>query len=282
MPTPLGMYEKHRIRIAGLALVTSVVGVPVSISAQTVDDVQTDRQTTNDYWTSDRLKSAKPSEPRARARLRDQSRSPGRQQKRPPAGGVAKPPENEPTEPTARLFASDENLTLREYVSETLAGPFTTSRVFPDGGAKNYPYSAAGALFYVNPTDTVNPTKRCSASVIESRIVVTAGHCALPRPNKDKKKQVWSDKLLYIPAYDGSASKPEERELFGRWPINLKSVFVSETWAYSDGKVPNGQDVAVLVVYDQVRGGQLKKIGQVTGTFGYKYRATNAESPQLK
>ena len=74
---------------------------------------------------------------------------------------------------TATSAAGDGSVTPQEF--GTSGQPYTTSRVnlFNDLTADQYPYSAAGKLFFNIGADTFV----CSGSLIKRGIVVTAAHC---------------------------------------------------------------------------------------------------------
>ena len=121
---------------------------------------------------------------------------------------------------------------------------------------KTYPYSASGKLFFKN---SAGSQFICSASVIKPRIVVTAGHCV--HSGKNGSDGFYQD-IIYIPAWhEGEAP-------FGVWPATW--VTTSQSWATSNGAVPNDGDFAVFEVADQEIGGQIARLGDVTGTYGYR------------
>jgi hypothetical protein len=51
------------------------------------------------------------------------------------------------------------------------------------------------------------------------------------------------------------------------WTSN--QPWVANAWFFSNGSVPNEQDVAMLIANDQVINGQATKLGSVTGWLGY-------------
>lgn len=138
---------------------------------------------------------------------------------------------------------------------------FTTARVFPDDAVSQFPYRAVGKLFFNDrgPNGTNPPAGwECSASVTAWRVVLTAGHCVSKGDANALNRYIYSD-FVFIPAYDNGAQP------YGSW--TAESVWVSNAW-YSSGAVPNEQDVAMLVVSDQVIGGATHRIGEVTGYLG--------------
>jgi len=69
---------------------------------------------------------------------------------------------------------------------------FTTTRVFPDAATTTYPYSTTGKLFFHEVDTSGNDLGnwQCSASVLRPRIIVTAGHC-VTHPSSDPKKRTF-------------------------------------------------------------------------------------------
>src|SRR3954469_4053737 len=131
---------------------------------------------------------------------------------------------------------------------------FTTSRVFPDAALTTYPYSAAGKLFFSDPKTGGNAV--CSASVLRPRIIVTAGHCVSHPSTVDSERYLYSN-FQFIPAYNYGNGP------FGTWTPS--HVLVTNTWYYSDGSVPNEQDVAMLVANDS----DSHRLGDITGWLGF-------------
>ena len=133
--------------------------------------------------------------------------------------------------------------------------PFTTSRVFPDGAVTTYPYRAAGKLFGRDPR--TGSTFVCSAAVIAKRLIGTAGHCVY-----DTAKNYFFDKFLFVPAFKSGAAP------YGSWDWSW--VFSANTWINGNGNLPNNGDFAIIELTDEVVGGRLQKIGDVTGWLGWQ------------
>lgn len=238
----------------------------------------------NTYWTPARFKAAKPLDlPLAAPALRRESLAP-------PA--TAKPQSGDPGLPTFELNAPPQNLfappdprsrtsdpmegpvaaavdsTLQAGVTPTAAGSFgayyTSSRVFPlfTGAAapysadRAYPYRTVGKLFFsINGVPYL-----CSASVIQSRVVATAGHCV---HSGNLATGFYSD-FVFVPAYrDGTAP-------FKAW--NWRFVTTTYTWATGNDEVPNAADYAMIEFDDQpvTTGGAGVKLGNVTGWLGWQ------------
>jgi len=155
-----------------------------------------------------------------------------------------------------------------QEVTPTAAGSFgayyTSTRVFPmyTGAAaaysadRAYPYRTVGKLFFsINGVPYL-----CSASVIQRRIVATAGHCV---HSGNLATGFYSD-FVFVPAYrDGSAP-------FKSW--NWRVVTTTLAWATGNGEVPNAADYAMIEFDDQplTTGGAPVRLGNVTGWLGWQ------------
>ncbi|HSU60381.1 MAG TPA: hypothetical protein VLI55_13785 [Bryobacteraceae bacterium] len=135
-----------------------------------------------------------------------------------------------------------------------IGATFTTSRVFPANATTNYPYSTVGALFWTDPAD--NSNWFCSASVLRLRVVATAGHC-VASPATSTRAAHFHTNFVFIPGWRNGTAP------FGTYTARWATT--TATWFYSNGSVPNAQDVGLLVMND--RNGY--KIGQYTGYLGY-------------
>jgi V8-like Glu-specific endopeptidase len=145
----------------------------------------------------------------------------------------------------------------------TLASPFTSTRVFPlfTGASaalsadRAYPYSTVGKLFFsIGGSPYV-----CSASVIQRRVVATAGHCV-----HSGTASGFHSNWVFVPAFrDGVAPLKQ-------W--NWRYVTTTATWANGGGGVPNAADYAMIEFGDQAMttGGPLVKLGNVTGWLGWQ------------
>ena len=131
---------------------------------------------------------------------------------------------------------------------------FTTYRVFPDVATMTYPNLTTGKLFFSDPRTGGNFV--CSASTLQRRLVVTAGHC-VTHPSTNAALRYFYTNFFFVPAFR-----------FGIAPVGTwtpRAAWVTNTWYFSDGSVPNAQDVGMLVMNDN--GG--RAIGNVTGWLGY-------------
>jgi V8-like Glu-specific endopeptidase len=221
------------------------------------------------FWTPDRLRNAKPVEihPRVRPDGRPE-RAPTEAAPAAPAGPAER---GEGSAPQVRiesgavrqLLPPQESAMLeQEHVvpeaTSSFGARFTTSRVFPDGTVTTYPFRTAGKLFFTDPRTGGNFV--CSASVLRPRIIVTAGHC-VTHPSSNAAQRYFYTNFLFVPSYNNGAAP------YRSWTSNRQ--WVSNAWYFSDGAVPNEQDVAMLIANDQVINGQVRKIGEVTGWLGY-------------
>ncbi|HEY9824776.1 MAG TPA: trypsin-like serine protease [Stenomitos sp.] len=143
----------------------------------------------------------------------------------------------------------------------TLNHPFTTARVATKSGSVNpatvFPYLPAGKLFFKIGASTFV----CSASVIRPRVVVTAAHCV----SEFGTNRLYSN-FEFFPGYTNGKAP------VGKW--TYKRVFVKKSYLNgTDTCLPGAEgvvcsnDVAVFVMNDK----NGKKIGNVTGTFGYGF-----------
>jgi V8-like Glu-specific endopeptidase len=151
----------------------------------------------------------------------------------------------------------------------TFGAHYTSSRVFPlfTGADRDFsadlawPYITVGKLFFsINGKPYV-----CSGSVIQHRIVATAGHCV---HNGNGELSGFYDNWVFVPAYrDGTAPL-----LVWHWEF----VDVTDTWAFGGGGVPNAADYALLEFGDQSLDGQSFSLGDVTGWLGWQTLSLSA------
>ena len=156
------------------------------------------------------------------------------------------------------------NLTATPTAAGSFGAYYTSSRVFPlfTGSAapysadRAYPYRTVGKLFFsINGEPYL-----CSASVIQRRVVATAGHCV---HSGNLATGFYSD-FVFVPAYrDGSAP-------FKAW--NWRFVTTTYAWATGNDEVPNPADYAMIEFDDQpfTTGGPAVKLGNVTGWLGWQ------------
>jgi V8-like Glu-specific endopeptidase len=136
--------------------------------------------------------------------------------------------------------------------------PYSTARADLDPSATNqqWPYRAAGKLFFLDGSDTYV----CTASMIDRGLVVTAAHCAAEYGTK-KYFAGWS----FIPGYRKGEAP------FGIWKVAKAYVLA----AYPDGTAPceDGvvcrDDIAVLALEPQTKANKKRYAGDATGWFTY-------------
>jgi V8-like Glu-specific endopeptidase len=228
------------------------------------------------YWTPERFKAARPlplpqatsevTQPQEMPRLDGQVES-----------SEARTPIVRSLPPAKRLFtpgdAKPESSQNRNggVVSPNAVGTFgahfTSSRVFPQftgstaqfSADRSYPYITAGKLFF----SIGGVPYLCSASVIQHRIVATAGHCV----HSGTASGFYSN-WVFVPAYrDGNAPLLS-------W--NWRAVIVTGAWASGGGGVPNAADYAMIEFGDQGVGGVTRAIGDVTGWLGWQTLSLSA------
>lgn len=238
---------------------------------QAVSKENTERTATAaQYWTPERFKAAKP--------LPLPAVSPDAvHEEALPALPAGKPESSEGRPPSSRVKVAPKQLhapgaggprqsslsDVDPQATGTFNTPFTSTRVFPlfTGSSaplsadRAYPYTTVGKLFFsINGSPFV-----CSASVIQRRVVATAGHCVHSGTSAG-----FHSNWVFVPAFrDGTAP-------FKQW--NWRFVIVTGTWAGGGGGVPNAADYAMIEFDDQplVTGGPLVKLGNVTGWLGWQ------------
>ncbi|HEY0783662.1 MAG TPA: trypsin-like serine protease [Thermoanaerobaculia bacterium] len=129
---------------------------------------------------------------------------------------------------------------------------FTSSRLVPESAGRTYPYSAVGKLFLTVPG---NGDHSCSASVINARIVLTAGHCV---HSGNGSASGYYQNWLFVPSYSQGKAPA------GTWAAS--TAFVTDAWYAGRGVVPNASDFAMLEMIDDDSG---QRIGDVTGFLGF-------------
>jgi V8-like Glu-specific endopeptidase len=155
----------------------------------------------------------------------------------------------------ARTVADDDAAVVPQDAG-TLKAHFTSSRLIPYAAVGVYPFSAAGKLFFSDGGDDFV----CSASVINFRVVVTAGHCVHEGSGGSAG---FFENFMYVPAYVVGVAP------YGTWSVAV--VLVTNTWAMGNGVVPNAADYAMFEMQDRASG----RIGSVTGFLGWQVTSLN-------
>jgi len=145
-----------------------------------------------------------------------------------------------------------------EEIDDRAAGSagayFTSHRLIPEEADLFYPYSTVGKLFFTIPGQG---NFYCSGAVIRRRLVLTAGNCI----HAGKTNPGFFQNFLFVPAFrDNNAP-------FSSWAASF--VYITSTWATSNGKLPNAADYGTVEIQDQLYNGVVRKIGDVTGFLGY-------------
>lgn len=224
----------------------------------------------NAYWTPERFKAAKPlplpqAKPGAPTSGEPTTTQPGEKA----AGSDGQPPSANIVSAGQQLFTPDKALqdaVIEPHATGTFGAPFTSTRVFPQftgssaafSADRAYPYRTVGTLFFsINGAPYL-----CSASVINRRVVLTAGHCV---HSGNGAASGWYSNWVFVPAYRSGAAP------FGSWN-RWMLVTTTPTWFSGGGGVPNAADYAMLTFADQAltTGGTPQKLGNVTGWLGWQ------------
>lgn len=247
----------------GLAFMTSAVPVPRPAAATTTD-------ATLRYWTAERLARAKPKVVLHRERQAagptasaTHAGSPAATAARPPLLGIDLPR-------AETLFAAEAGVAEPGKEPRAAASldwlPFSSRRIVVDDLRRTYPYRAVGKLFATFPGVG---DFTCSASVVGRRLVATAGHCLY-----DQFREREAANVLFVPGFDqhdGVARAP-----FGRWAASA-IVLPPDYVEPFDGAIHEA-DFAIAVMADRPMGGTMRRVGEVTGSLGWR---TYARLPDL-
>lgn len=133
---------------------------------------------------------------------------------------------------------------------------FTRSRITPQSANKASPYKAVGKLFFTIPGDG---DYVCSASVIRSRLIVTAAHCIYSNGN-------FHDEWTFVPAFDGTKNGAEQRP-FGSWDWN--HAIVPSNWAATEDTLPNNTDFGILELADKDKTKIAARTGKLATAVGH-------------
>jgi len=250
-----------------------------AVNAQSVEGAanpEPETRSRKPSWTSEKFLEAEPL-PLPRA-SKDKSTPPPENQTRhaaPPGKESQKSDGHMPSEATkagadssTRLFPAAELAKLQSRSSRNavvipqdtgaLKVPFSSSQVLPDGARLSYPYNVVGKIFFENPAD--GKPYICSGSVINRRLILTAGHCVHEGSGGVKG---YHTNIIFVPAYNkGSAP-------YGVWTYSW--VITTRSWATGGGSVPNAADLAIIEVRDNNdKAGRPYAIGDAVGWLGYR------------
>jgi V8-like Glu-specific endopeptidase len=134
---------------------------------------------------------------------------------------------------------------------------FSSTRLVPQNANLTYPYSTAGKIFFTKPSGS---NSWCSASVINKRIVLTAGHCVYSTAGYNKN-------FVFVPAFINDTAP------FKKWPGSY--ALATPSWIKSPS-VSNVADQALIEINDSVIDGKTTNLSAVTGALSY---ATNKLTP---
>jgi V8-like Glu-specific endopeptidase len=263
------MKMKHASVSSVLASALLMLATPACMAqAEPVSKTNPDfsAKASSGYWTAERFKAARPL-PMPHAAPGTPASQDETLRAEPPEFRDGAAPTQSMRVTAKRLFAPDEQAAVSDVVEPGAVGTFgahyTSTRVFPmfTGSAapfsadRSYPYTTVGKLFFsINGAPYV-----CSASVIQRRVVATAGHCV----HSGTSSGFYSN-WVFVPAFrDGTAP-------FLSW--NWRYVIVTGTWAGGGGGVPNAADYAMIEFGDQPlsSGAPPSKLGNVTGWLGWQ------------
>lgn len=265
-PTPVFCATVQAIALLAAAPAMAQTDQPVSKE-------NTAKRGAAEYWTAERFKAAKPLPlPAAKAGEVKQELAPPQPTGKPESSDAQAPSvQAKPRE--LRLYKHEKNSALGGEVEPqangTFSAPYTSTRVFPifTGSSASfsadraYPYRTIGKLFFsIDGSPYV-----CSASVIQRRVVATAGHCV-----HSGNSGGFHDNFVFAPSFrDGVAP-------YKSW--NWQYVITTGAWASGGGGVPNAADYAMIEFADQAMttGGPLTKLGNVTGWLGWQTVSLNA------
>ncbi|GAB3400923.1 hypothetical protein NX774_01860 [Massilia agilis] len=256
------------------ALALLMAGAPLAHAQDNMVSItNNDARAAAAYWTPERFKAAKPmpmphAAPNATVREEPAGAPAGKVE----ASDGRAPAENLRASPQ-RLFKPDmapgrsNGEVMTPGAVGTFGAHYTSTRVFPmfTGTAspfsadRAYPYITVGKLFFsIN-----NEPYVCSASVIQHRIVATAGHCV-----HSGTSQGFHSNWVFVPAFrDGTAPL-----LVWNW----RAAIVTGTWATGGGTVPNAADYAMIEFGDQNVNGRTFALGDVTGWLGWQTLSLSA------
>jgi V8-like Glu-specific endopeptidase len=133
----------------------------------------------------------------------------------------------------------------------TLGARFSSTRLVPTTADTVYPHRVIGKLFFTTNTG-INAV--CSASIIQRRIIATAGHCV---HNGNGSTSGWYSNFRFVPAL---------RNGVGPWgSYTWAAAIVTGTWFSGGGGVPNAADYAMIELNDKSG----VRIGSLLGWLGW-------------
>ncbi len=258
---------KTHAPVLGLMLLGAVSCQAAEEKALVITNPNANAKSITEYWTAERFRAARPMPmphvaPNATLREEPPAAPAGKSE-----SGTARAPVTQLRAAPLKLFSPGtvQQRSEAEVLTPGAAGSFgaqyTSSRVFPmfSGSTASfsadraYPYITIGKLFFT----IAGVPYVCSASVIQHRIVATAGHCVHSGTSAG-----FHNNWVFVPAFrDGTAP-------LLAW--NWRAAIVTGTWAGGGGTVPNAADYAMIQFGDQSSGGRTVALGDVTGWLGWQ------------
>jgi hypothetical protein len=226
--------------VAGLFLAPHAFAqAPVTLSAAAT---QSTAQSVLNYWTPERLASARPMPLPGAAVTSGSTRQAAPSE--PGVSGPGHPGANVKPDLGNILYAPAAEAEAQDGVepeqTSNIAQPFTSARLVPNADADGqifYPNRINGKLFFTIPGQG---NFICSATVQRPRIITTAGHCVHKGSGGGAG---FFTNWLFIPAFkDGAAP-------YGQWVWAF--VITTGTWAGGGGGVPNAADYAIIELRDR-------------------------------
>ena len=213
-----------------------------------------DTEATSRYWTPERMREAKEltisevtliATPLSAKSLKNDQ--PQFANSSPPTIDI-KPNNKQLFQPIVRLNKSS------TFDAGTLNAQFSSSQIVPSTSDSLFPYRVVGKLFFTIPG---KGNFTCSGSVLQSRIVLTAGHCVHSGTSAG-----FYTNFSFVPAYHNGTAP------YGTWT----STFVTATsaWINGGGTLPNASDIGMLEMADQTINGTVTQVGTVTGFYGWQ------------
>lgn len=257
----LTILSRNRPVFVAALLASSIAVFPVASNAKDPQvQLSADKSTPEAYWTQERMSSAKPMPlPKPKVAATELAKPVLLDTSSASIGRPAFEPKKTPTPQSQVVIGLDSGLS-GEIVGPTMIAqpgyPFTTRRVSPDATVKTSPFQRAGKFFFTIPGQG---NFVCSASIINRRIVLTAGHCVY-----DRATQSFYTNFAFAPAYNGAVAPSDP---YCRWTPNYSTV--PAQWASSSG-YPATDDFAVLVMNDRSCNGATRQIGVYLGWFGWQ------------
>lgn len=238
---------KHKI-----TLIASLLFLTTSAQAAepTVMTLENRNLNANFYWNAERLKNAKPMPlPKADPKKMSQAL-----QKNPGVNQDFHAPTFKMTPINKPLFKTEIETTAPNDHGNRYRY-FSSSQLVPVSADLSFPYSTVGRLYFYDPT---RGDMYCTATVINKRVIVTAGHCL---HNGSGSMSGFYDRFTFIPAYrDGYAP-------YQSW--NWSFAAVSSSWFYSGARMPNDADYGMLELQNNYIDGNYRSIASITGSMGY-------------